>query len=369
MHAVTRPLPIVAVIALLFASLIAAGQEQHQAGQEPLPSQRPAAPEPGFRFRSGVELINVTASVSDQSGRFVPGLRQEDFLVYEDDHSVDVTHFSADRVPVSLGITLDTSGSMAGEKIREAETALDRFVYDLLDKQDELFISRFSNYPVLLQGWTTDRQLISRALGRITPNGGTAMFDAVVQAIPLARQGRNQKKAILVISDGNDTASRADIREVKQQIRESEVLVYAIGIDGEDTVRSTQPPPRRAPAPVPRPFPQPFPQPFPPRFPGGPLQSAASPQFGGRPAWSGDDRVNVVALRDMTDDSGGRTEIIHDPRDLNPATAAIADELSKQYTLGYQSPGKKDGQWHSIRVEVRKSSAYRVRARKGYVAN
>jgi VWFA-related protein len=362
MHRTMRPLPIVAgIAALLFASLIAAGQE-------PQPSQRPAAPEPGFRFRSGVELINVTASVSDQSGRFVPGLRQEDFLVYEDNQSVDVTHFSADRVPVSLGITLDTSGSMAGDKIREAETALDRFVYDLLDQQDELFISRFSNYPVLLQGWTTDRQLISRALGRITPNGGTAMFDAVVQAIPLARQGRNQKKAILVISDGNDTASRADIREVKQQIRESEVLVYAIGIDGEDTVRSAPPPPRRAPAPVPRPFPQPFPQPFPPRFPGGPLQSAAS-QFGGRPAWSSDDRVNVVALRDMTDDSGGRTEIIRDARDLNPATAAIADELSKQYTLGYQSPGKKDGQWHSIRVEVRKSSAYRVRARKGYVAN
>jgi VWFA-related protein len=311
-------------------------------------------------------LINVTASVSDQSGRFVPGLRQEDFLVYEDDQPVDVTHFSADRVPVSLGITLDTSGSMAGEKIHEAETALDRFVYDLLDRQDELFVSRFSNYPVLLQGWTTDRQLISRALGRITPNGGTAMFDAVVQAIPLARQGRNQKKAILVISDGNDTASRADIREVKQQIRESEVLIYAIGIDGEDTVRRAPPPQRRPPAP----FPQPFPQPFPPRFPGRfPLQSAASPQFGGRPGWSSDDRVNVVALRDMTDDSGGRTEIIRDARDLNPATAAIADELSKQYTLGYQSPGKKDGQWHSIRVEVRKSSAYRVRARKGYVAN
>jgi Ca-activated chloride channel family protein len=354
MYRTTRLLPIVAVTpALLIASLIAAGQEQQA-------SQR-ASPEPGFRFRSGVELINVTASVSDPSGRFVPGLRQEDFLVYEDDQPVDVTHFSADRVPVSLGIALDTSGSMAGEKIREAETALDRFVYDLLDKQDELFVSRFSNHPVLLQGWTTDRQLISRALGRITPNGGTAMFDAVVEAIPLARQGRNQKKAILVISDGNDTASRADIREVKQQIRESEVLVYAIGIDGEDAVRRAPPPPRRVPAPVPQPFPQPFPPRFPGRFP--------SPQFGGRPAWSSDDRVNVVALRDMTDDSGGRTEIIRDARDLNPATAAIADELSKQYTLGYQAPGKKDGQWHAIRVEVRKPSAYRVRARKGYVAN
>ena len=80
-----------------------------------------------------------------------------------------------------------------------------------------------------------------------------------------------------------------------------------------------------------------------------------------------DDRVNVAALRDMTDDSGGRTEIIRDPRDLNPATANIADELSKQYYLGYPSSGKKDGRWHAIRVEVRNHN-YRVRARRGYLA-
>jgi hypothetical protein len=81
-----------------------------------------------------------------------------------------------------------------------------------------------------------------------------------------------------------------------------------------------------------------------------------------------DDRVNVAALREMTDDSGGRTEIVREARDLDPATANIADELSKQYYLGYPSPGKKDGRWHSIRVEVRNHS-YRVRARRGYVAS
>jgi hypothetical protein len=80
------------------------------------------------------------------------------------------------------------------------------------------------------------------------------------------------------------------------------------------------------------------------------------------------DPVNVAALRDLTDDSGGRTEIIRDARDLNPATANIADELSKQYYLGYPSPGKKDGRWHAIRVEVRNHN-YRVRARRGYVAS
>jgi hypothetical protein len=78
--------------------------------------------------------------------------------------------------------------------------------------------------------------------------------------------------------------------------------------------------------------------------------------------------VNVVALRDITDDSGGRTEIIRDARDLNPATASIADELSKQYYLGYPSTGKKDGRWHAIRVEMRTGN-YRVRARRGYVAS
>jgi VWFA-related protein len=274
---------------------------------------------------------------------------------------------------VSLGIALDTSGSMAGSKIQAAQDALDRFLYELLDKDDEIFLYRFSNVPLLLQGWTRDRALLSRALGRITPNGGTAMYDAVADAIPMAQQGTHRKKALLVISDGNDTASSTNIREVKARIRESEVLVYAIGIDGEG--ESTQRP--QAPIAPPR---QPFPTPFP--FPGGrggrrpgtfPPIGGGGGGTGGSGGWgrsrvNSDDRVNVAALRDMTDDSGGRTEIVREPRDLDPSTANIADELSKQYYLGYQASGAKDGRWHSIRVEV-KNHSYRVRARRGYVAS
>jgi Ca-activated chloride channel family protein len=351
---------------LLAAAIVAAVVVSAHGQQPPQPPARPSE-EPGFRFRSGVELVNVTATVSDASGRFVPGLKAQDFLVYEDDQLVEVTHFNSERVPVSLGIALDTSGSMAGDKIQEAQSALDRFLYELLDKQDEIFIYRFSNYPTLLQGWTADRQLLTRALGRITPNGGTAMYDAVAEAIPLAQQGQNRKKALLLISDGNDTASSTGILPVKQLIRESEVLVYAIGIDGESgPAQRTSLPPPRAPIPIPSPFPG---------FPGRGRRPGSWPQqpppTGG--GWPGrnqpnDDRVNVVALRDMTDDSGGRTEIIRDARDLNPATVSIADELSKQYYLGYPSTGKKDGRWHSIRVELR-NRAYRVRARRGYVAS
>jgi len=355
-----------AALALLVVSL-------HAQPPSPPPQQpvRPGGDEQGFRFKSGVELINVTASVSDASGRFVSGLRQEDFTVYEDDQPVSVTHFNAERVPVSLGIALDTSGSMAGTKIQEAQNALDRFLYDLLDKDDEVFLYRFSNVPMLLQGWTRDRQLISRALGRITPNGGTAMYDCVVDAIPLTQQGQNRKKALLLISDGNDTASGTNVREVKRQIRETEVLVYAIGIDGEGEGGRTQAPPPRAPMPTPFPFPFPGgrggrrPGTFPPIGGGG---GGGTGGWGGRSRGNPDDRVNVAALREMTDDSGGRTEIIRDARDLNPSTAGIADELSKQYYLGYQSSGAKDGKWHSIRVEVR-NHAYRVRARRGYVAS
>jgi VWFA-related protein len=212
-----------------------------------------------------------------------------------------------------------------------------------------------------------------RALGRLEPGGGTAMYDAVGEAIPLMLQGQNRKKALLVISDGNDTASATTIRELKAQIRETETLVYAIGIDGQAEPTWRQPPPR---GPVQGPSPRPFPGapgPFggtPPIYPRQPPSGGGGGgSYGGyRRGNPNDDRVNVVALRDMTDDSGGRTEIVRDARDLNPATASIADELSKQYYLGYPSSGKKDGRWHSIRVEL-KNRAYRVRARRGYVAS
>lgn len=325
--------------------------------------QGSTGPQSDVRFKSGIELINVTATVSDTLGRFVPGLHQDDFLVYEDNKPVDVTQFSAERVPVSLGIALDTSGSMAGRKMDAARGALARFAEDLLDRSDELFLYRFSNYPVLLQGWTSDRQRLLGALDRVTPNGGTAMYDAVSEAVPLAQRGRNRKRALVVISDGNDTTSRIGIRELKEQIRQSEVLIYAVGIDGE-----SEPVIRRAPQP-PR-IPMPLPLPFPGMPRGRSSWPPPPPPFGGgsssrRPS---DDRVNVSALLDMTDDSGGRTEIIRDPQDLDPATAGIADELSRQYNLAYASPGRKDGRWHSIRVETRNRS-YRVRSRRGYFAS
>ena len=190
--------------------------------------------------------------------------------------------------------------------------------------------------------------------------------------MPLAQTGRHRKKAVVVISDGNDTNSRATMRELKQEIRESEVLIYAIGIDSQAVAtRGGAPPGSYPPGPGPRmPVPLPFPSPGggrrvpqPPARTPPPMPPAGGSVRGSRL----DDRVNVATLRDITDDSGGRTEIVRTGRDLDPATASVADELSKQYYLGYPSPGKRDGRWHTIRVELR-AGDHLVRARRGYVA-
>ena len=313
-----------------------------------------------FRFRSGVELINVTATVTDDGGRFVSGLRKEDFQLFDDNERVEVTHFSSERVPVSLGIVLDTSGSMTPDKMASARGAIERFI-ELLGPEDEMFLYRFANVPELAQGWTTDRRALSRALRDLYAGGGTAMYDAIADALPLASSGRNRKKAIVVISDGNDTSSAMTPRELQAMIRQSEVMVYAIGVDSRAETSTRSNPPR-----------QPFPIPSP--IPGrGPRWPIPLPPIGGGPGGGGlgrgaGDRLDTAALRRVTDDTGGRTEVVHTFEDLNGATTRIADELSKQYYLGYVSPGKKDGRWHAIRVEV-SDRRLNVRARRGYVAS
>ena len=311
-----------------------------------------------FRFRSAIELINVTATVTDASGHFVSGLEQADFLVYEDDRPVDITHFSAERVPVSLGIVLDTSGSMAGEKIDTARSAIERFLDKLPNPEDEVFLYKFADDVDLLQDWTVDRATVGARLRYVRAIGGTAMYDAVMEAVPKAQDGRHRKKAVLLISDGDDTNSRTGFRDVRAAVRETEVLIYAVGIDGRDERRMRVRPPTGPRRPIPFPIPG--------RRPGRawPGWPQLLPGLGGIRI---DSRLNVRALREITDDSGGRTEIVRSAQDLNPATASIADELSQQYYLGYASPGHRDGRWHTLRVEARDRSL-RVRARRGYIA-
>jgi VWFA-related protein len=254
---------------------------------------------------------------------------------------------------------------MTPEKMSSARNAIDRFIYDLLGKDDELFFMQFASVPDLLQGWTFDRRAISRAVGQVSAAGGTAMYDAIADALPIAADGRNQKKAILVISDGNDTNSRTSVTQLRNLIRESEVMVYALGVDGSD-VQTYTPQPRQPSGPR---FPIPIPRGGRGRWPGFPYAPQIGfPPIGGGWGRTGNEHVNENALRAITDDTGGRTEIVRGFGDLGNATQRLADELSQQYYIGYNNGGKKDGKWHTIKVDVR-SRHYTVRARKGYVAS
>ena len=190
----------------------------------------------------------------------------------------------------------------------------------------------------------------------------SVVLAALLGSVALPAAAFAQSAAPAAEAQDSDT----DIVALRQRVRETEVLIYAVGIDGESeappwTRGGTQRLPPRIPFPIPGQGPVG-------RRPPWPGQPPSHPQGGRRnPTVSTDERVNEQALRLMTDDSGGRTEIIRTVRDLGPATASIADELSRQYFLGYPPAAEKDGRWHTIRVDV-PNRDYRVRARRGYMA-
>jgi Ca-activated chloride channel family protein len=301
-------------------------------------------PTPGFQFRTSVDLINVTATVTDSQGRFVPHLRMEDFEVYEDGKLQQISQFDSERVPVSLGIVLDSSGSMDGEKMTNARDAVRRFLDELLGPQDEVFLMRFDSRVSVVSDWTENRAAVSRMVGSIRPTGGTALYDAMSDAVPLGQQGSRRKKALVLISDGNDSDSSTDVNTVQRQIRESELLVYAVGIDSQqESLGQTI---GRIILSLPR-------------------SGSSGPRAPSRTAAG--DRLNEGVLRSITDDSGGRTEIIRNARDIDAATAGIASELSRQYFLGYSTSSPRDGRWHTLDVRVKRGN-YTIRARKGFIA-
>jgi Ca-activated chloride channel family protein len=269
-------------------------------------------------YRSGIELTSIAATVTDREGHLITDLPREAFEVFEDGERQVVTQFVHDRVAVGLGVLLDISDSMFGKRIRDARTAVDRFLFQLLDPADEFFLMAFNHRPRPLTGWTRAQDDVRRALDGLRPTGGTAIYDAIVEALPIVDRRTRQRAALLIISDGADTASTATLREVRSALLRSDAFVYAIAIDSAD------------------------------------------PQ-------AINTRVNAQALREITSETGGRTEIVHTSAELVDACARIADELNSQYILGYTSSNGADGKYHSIRVKIA-GADHRVRTRNGYVA-
>jgi VWFA-related protein len=269
-------------------------------------------------YRTGVELTSINATVRDAEGRLVSGLPREVFEVFEDGAPQEIAQFTSERVPISLGVLLDTSDSMFGRRIKDAGEAVEHFLFELLDAEDEYFVMSFNHRPRLLASWTNKPDAVRQALNGVRPNGGTAAYDAVIASLPMFTKRSRERAALVIISDGADTASDVSLRDLHSALVRSDVFVYAIAIDSPNT------------------------QPI-------------------------NTRVNPTALREITDDSGGRTEIVHSSEELAGAAARIAEELNHQYLIAYASAHGGDGLYHSLRVRVR-GGDYKVRARNGFVA-
>ena len=277
-----------------------------------------AAQDRPARFQSGVDLISVTATIVDREGRLVTGLPIEAFEIFEEGERQPITQFTNERVPVSLAVLLDVSDSMFGQRLIDARSAVERFLFELLESNDEFSVVAFNHEPRALTRWTQAPDVVRTAMAALKPFGSTALYDAVLTALPMMDTRTKQRASVLIISDGADTASDATLREVRSALIRSDAFVYAIAVD---------PPAKRA----------------------------------------INETVNVAALNEITGGSGGNTELVHQTADLIAATARIADELNSQYVLGYYSKLPLDGSYRSVRVRAT-NPEYRVRARRGYIA-
>lgn len=345
-----RLLTNIIVITLLAAAVAftpgATAQQQQKPQQQqrrpppqatPTPSSTPLEVEEGDVIRVDTELVTLTATVTDARGRYVAGLKQGDFTVYEDGVKQELAYFNTgDRVPVSLGILFDTSGSMI-DKIEGVQDAVEHFVKSVAPG-DEIFLVQFSDQAEIVQDFTDDRRRILRTVERLEPRGSTALYDAILMGLQRVTQGKHRKRALLLVTDGNDTASSVNFKDVLALSRKSEVIIYALGIGhgargsfGHDDV----------------------------------LGSILGRQLR--------DEVDMKVLNAFADATGGRAfplENAHEGgRDLvDEAAAEVAAELKQQYTLGYRPSNKRrDGVFRQIRVELADKSL-RVRTKRGYYA-
>lgn len=278
-----------------------------------------------------VQLVSLTATVEDQHGHPVANLPLEAFEVYEDGVRQQIAVFHNDEsVPVSLGILFDTSGSMI-DKIDGVRDAVAHFI-ETTNSEDDIFLLQFSSSIRLAQEFTDDRKRLKRAIGGLQPRGSTALYDAILRGLDHLQGGRHKKKALLLITDGNDTSSDVTLKDTVGTAQHAEAIVYALGI--------------------------------------GHGARGSYGHLGGLFR----DTVDVDALRSITDVTGGRTVLLEGELHrkgedrIDQAVQSFSDELRKQYTLGYYSLNTTaDGRFRHVQIRT-PDRMYIVRAREGYFA-
>jgi Ca-activated chloride channel family protein len=186
------------------------------------------------------DLVVIPVTVTDGQGRVVDGLQKEHFALYEDKVEQQITHFTSEDAPVSIGLVFDTSDRMGPKlhKAREAVTAL----LNNANPEDEYFLVRFSDRAQLLASITTQTEKIRREVATMQTGGTTALLDGVAAALNEMKNAQHTRKAIILISDGEDNASHCSVRDLKEAVRRADVLIYAIGITDSSSYSQSWPP-------------------------------------------------------------------------------------------------------------------------------
>ncbi len=332
-------------------------------------------------FAVAARTVRVPVSVLDAKGQPVLGLHDTDFKISEDGKRQGVSFFSGERRPLRLALALDVSRSMEN-KIRQVEEALRHFI-DLLEPADEILVMTFGDRLRVVQDFTSDRERVARVLDNLEVGGGTALYDAAYESIQRVATGAAESKAVVLVTDGVDTASAIAFDELREFARRKEVPVFSIGLDSGGVIeRLFPPPPRRDPGGGRPGWPGPGPGSGPGRgWPGGGgrVGVPGSGHGGGGGGFPGPRRgFDEKPLLELADDTGGRAEIVrglqhYSPGDevpgqdrLKQAVESIAMTLRHRYLLGYEPPDGKRG-WREIEVEVTKRDTI-PHARKGYYA-
>ena len=275
----------------------------------------------GGVVKVGVDLVLVPVTVTDQRGRLVLGLEKDSFNVFDQGKQEVIRHLSSEDAPISVGIILDASGSMYGKMDRSREAVL-QFLRSS-NPEDEFFLVAFNDRPQLLVDFTTYADEIQDEIVKVRPDGGTALLDALYLGLDRMKKARNERKILLVISDGGDNHSRYTAKEVWPVLREADVQIYAMGIFDE-----------------------------------APRTQA--------------ERVGPDLLAFATGITGGRTFAIRNLKKVGDAAAELSIELRNQYLLAYRPDNlAHDGMWHKLTVQVTPPQhlpQLRVYAKAGYYA-
>jgi len=274
----------------------------------------------GSLIRASVNLVMVPVTITDVMNRPVVGLGQNNFELYENKKPQEIKHFSSEDTPISVGIIVDTSGSM-NYKLDRAREAVAEFC-DIANPNDEFFMITFADTPRLATDFTTRQEQIENDLLTARSKGRTSLLDAIYMGVRKMRNARYSRRALLIISDGGDNHSRYSDHDVKAAVKEADVLIYAVGTF--DRYVNTQ-----------------------------------------------EELMGPELLRSITGLTGGQTFTLSNVNEMPAVTRAIGTQLRHQYMLAYEPQSKpKDGKWHKISVKLRLPNKLQhflhVDARAGY---